>query len=216
MTGVPTCARCGGSVRAPGIWSNAWRCATCGDVEPLHPSALPTHERIAAALHKARIPFWLPWPLPVGWLATGFTWAGDERSGARASLVTCGGPNPLGGGYSEFAIIAEEPGVGLGAHWAGLPGLDPGERLATTTGPHARIHSAGHPTALWCIEAGDAAVYVGEALGLWLWLVLWPGSAGAMVFDQLRLVDLRDAPLDLQIPLGALSARLDPAARRAG
>lgn len=214
MTGAPTCARCGGSVRAPGIWSNAWRCATCGDVEPLHCSVLPSHEQIAAVVPGSRIPFWMPWPLPVGWLGTGFTWAGDDRNGARASLVSCGGPNPLGG-YGELVIIAEEPGVGLGARWAGLPGLDPGERLATTTGPHARIHAAGHPTALWSIQADDRAVFVGEALGMWLWLILWP-SSGALVYDGLKLIDLRDAPRDLQIPLGAMSERLAPATRQAG
>jgi hypothetical protein len=128
--------------------------------------------------------------------------------------VACGGPNPLGG-FGELVVIAEEPGVGLGARWAGLPGLDPGERLATTTGPHARIHAAGHPTALWCIDSDDRAVFVGEALGLWLWVILWPAS-GALVYDGLKLVDLRDAPRDLQIPLGAMSERLAPPARRAG
>ncbi|MGQ0846041.1 MAG: DUF6758 family protein [Sporichthyaceae bacterium] len=215
MTGVPSCSRCGGTVRAPGIWSNAWRCERDGDVDPLHVGALPTHDRVLAAMKDARVPFWIPWPLPIGWLATGFTYSGDERSGARASLLTFGGPNPLGG-FSELAVISEEPGVGLGASWAGLPGPDPGERLATTTGPHARIHAGGHPTALWCIDSGDRAVYVGEALGLWLWLILWPAGAGALVFDQLRLVDLRDAPRDLDIPMGAMSARLDPLARRAG
>jgi hypothetical protein len=51
-------------------------------------------------------------------------------------------------------------------------------------------------------------VFVGEARGLWLWLVLWPGSGGALVHDHLALVDLRDAPTDLQPPLGALSGRL--------
>jgi hypothetical protein len=38
--------------------------------------------------------------------------------------------------------------------------------------------------------------------------VLWPSSAGALVHDNLTLVDLRDAPTDLQPPLGALSPRL--------
>jgi uncharacterized protein DUF6758 len=199
-------------VRPPGFWSNAWRCDVHGDVEPVAPATLPQHEQLAQVVHGARVPFWMPWPLPVGWLATGFTWAGDERVGARAALVACAGPNPLGG-FSELIVVAEEPGVGLGAHWAQLPGLDPGERLATTTGPHAKVNVGAHPTALWAVDAGaESAVYVGEALGLWLWLVLWPAGAGALVHDNLSIVDLRDAPRDLQIPLGALSPRLAGAA----
>jgi hypothetical protein len=203
-----SCARCGGPVREPGIWSNAWRCERDGDVDPVTPAVLPSHEQLAAAVKGARIPFWLPWPLPAGWLATGLSRAGDERTGVRAALLACGGPNPLGG-YGEMVVIAEEPGVGLGARWAGLPGLDPGRKLATTTGPHAKVHVAGHATPLWCVDGGaDRAVYVGEARGLWLWIVLWPSSAGALVHDNLTLVDLRDAPTDLQPPLGALSPRL--------
>jgi hypothetical protein len=194
-------------VREPGIWSNAWRCERDGDVDPVTPPVLPSHEQLAAVLPAARIPFWLPWPLPTGWLATGLSWAGDERTGARAALLACGGPSPLGG-YAELVVIAEEPGVGLGAHWAGLPGLDPGRQLATGN-PHAKVHVAGHATSLWCVDGGgDSAVFVGEARGLWLWLVLWPGSGGALVHDHLALVDLRDAPTDLQPPLGALSGRL--------
>jgi hypothetical protein len=193
-------------VREPGIWSNAWRCERDGDVDPVAPPVLPSHEQLAAVLPSARIPFWLPWPLPTGWLATGLSWAGDERVGARAALLACGGPSPLGG-YAELVVIAEEPGVGLGAHWAGLPGVDPGRQLATGNA-HAKVHVGGHATPLWWVAGpGDSAVFVGEARGLWLWLVLWPGSAGALVHDHLSLVDLRDAPRDLQPPLGALSGR---------
>lgn len=209
MNGPPTCARCGLVVRAPGVWSNAWRCAVHGDVEPLAPVTLPTRERIEATVHGADVPFWLPWPLPTGWLASGLTTAGDGRHGLRASLLACSGPNPLGG-PGELVVVAEEPGVGLGAHWAGLDGPDPGEHLATNGGPHAKVHAAGHPTALWCVDAAppDRAVYVGEALGLWLWLILWPATAGALVIDNLTLLDLRDAPRDLDVPLGAMSPRL--------
>jgi hypothetical protein len=195
-------------VREPGIWSNAWRCERDGDVDPVSAPVLPSHEQLAAVMAHARVPFWLPWPLPTGWLATGLSWAGDDRTGARAALLACGGPSPLGG-YSELLVIAEEPGVGLGAHWAGLPGLDPGRQLAASGNAHAKVQAGGHTTPLWCVDgAGDSAVFVGEARGLWLWLVLWPGSSGALVHDSLALVDLRDAPRDLQPPLGALSTRL--------
>lgn len=211
MSGHPSCARCGREVRAPGIWSNAWRCEVHGDVEPVAPVGLPTHERLGRDLTAgpaSDVPFWLPWPLPTGWLATGITHAGDERHGVRASFVACTGPNPLGG-PADLVIVAEEPGVGLGARWAGLDGPDPGSELATQTGSHAKIHAGGHPTALWCVNGkSDRAVYVGEALGRWLWLILWPSSAGVLVADHITLMDLRDAPCDLNIPLGPLLGSL--------
>jgi hypothetical protein len=75
--------------------------------------------------------------------------------------------------------------------------------------PHAKIHAAGHPTAMWVLpQAGDRAVYVGEALGCWLWAVLWPESAGFLLIDEFVLTDLRDAGHELDVPFGALSPRL--------
>jgi hypothetical protein len=181
-----------------------------GDVDPVAPVGLPTPERLSRDLSSeppSDVPFWLPWPLPAGWLATGITHAGDDRHGVRASLVACTGPNPVGG-PADLVIISEELGVGLGSHWAGLPGPDPGELIATQTGPSAKVQAAGHPTALWCVPgAEDRAVYVGEALGRWLWMILWPASAGVLAADHITLIDLRDAPCDLDVPLGPLTQR---------
>jgi len=150
---------------------------------------------------------WSPWPLPKGWLVTGLASAGDERTGARASAVACTGPAPLGG-VGELILVAEEPGIGLGAHFAGLEGPDPGA-VPDAQPPHAKIHAAGHPTAMWAMpDAEDRAVYVGEALGCWLWAVLWPESAGFLLIDEFVLTDLRDAGHELDMPFGALSPRL--------
>jgi len=155
----------------------------------------------------AAVPVWLPWPLPTGWLVTGLAVAGDERSGVQASALACSGPAPRGG-VGDMVLVAEEPGVGLGARFAGLAGPDPGEDLDHLPAA-AKIHAAGHPTALWSLDgAGERAVYVGEALGRWLWAVLWPDSAASLVQDDLHLVDLRDAGHELDLPLGALSPRL--------
>lgn len=44
--------------------------------------------------------------------------AGDERTGARATAVALAGPSPLGG-PADLVLVAEEPGVGLGARLAG-------------------------------------------------------------------------------------------------
>jgi hypothetical protein len=65
---------------------------------------------------------------------------------------------------------------------------------------------------MWAKEPGagaeDRAVYVGEALGCWIWAVLWPGTAGFLLIDDFVLTDLRDAGHELDVPCGALSPRL--------
>jgi len=94
------------------VWSSAWRCDLHGEIDPLAPAKLPTMEGLQVLVRQAKIPVWLPWPLPSGWLVSGFTGAGDERTGTRGSAVALSGPNPLGG-PAEMLIIAEEPGVGL-------------------------------------------------------------------------------------------------------
>src|ERR1700744_4052612 len=118
------CPRCLGTAHAPTVWSSAWRCDLHGEICPLAPARLPTMDGLQALARKAQVPVWLPWPLPAGWLVSGFTGAGGERTGARGSVVALSGPNPLGG-PGEMLVIAEEPGVGLGAGVAGLPGPDP-------------------------------------------------------------------------------------------
>jgi hypothetical protein len=207
MKGDASCPRCGRPVAPPDLTSSVWRCAIHGPVAPLWPAVAPNAKSLAATVLRASVPVWMPWPLPTGWLATGFATAGDERSGATGVAVACSGPAPLGG-MGEWVIIAEEPGVGLGAWYAGVAGTDPGPPPATVA-PHARIHAAGQPTSLWCVDGGtDRAIYVGEAKGQWLWLILWPESAGVLLVEDIRLVDLRDIGWDVAVPYGALSPRL--------
>jgi hypothetical protein len=194
-------------VHAPNLWSSAWTCDLHGEVCPLQPVVQPHAEVLHDVVRRSAVPVWLPWPLPRGWLLTGIAHAGDERTGARAVAVACSGPAPLGG-MGELVLVAEEPGVGLGAHLAGLEGPDPGTFDATAP-PHAKVHAAGHPTPLWLVDCpDDRAVYVGEAMALWLWAVLWPASAGHLFVEELLLTDLRDVPPDLELPYGALSPRL--------
>jgi hypothetical protein len=194
--------------------SSAWICSTHGEVAPFHLGNQPvSSESLAWMAKTAAVPLWLPWPLSNGWLVSGLAHAGDDRTGARATVVAVSGPAPLGGA-GEMLLIAEEPGIGLGARYAGFAGTDAGPDapyLSERTAPHARVHAAGHPTALWNVDgAPDRAVYVGEALGHWLWVVLWPDTAGLIVLDHLVLVDLRDAGHLLDVPLGATSPRLAP------
>lgn len=162
-----------------------------------------------AVARSARVPVWLLWPLPQGWLVTGLAEVGDERSGVRATAVALSGPS-LTQGPADMVIVAEEPGVGLGAGFAGLSATDPGEGFDTGP-PNAKVQIRGHPAALWCVAAAfDRAVYAGEALGNWLWVVIWPAEAGyLMTLAEIGMRDLRDQDQILDLPFGAFSPRLD-------
>lgn len=213
MRAAPVCPRCGLDIHAPGVWSSAWTCQTHGPVDPLQSVGQPTCESIVRQARDSAVPVWMPWPLPRGWVATGMRCAGDSRTGTRGVAVACSGPAPLGG-LGELVLVAESPGVGLGAGLAGIDGLDPGVHV-TDRVPDAKVHAAGHPTPLWSVPApADRAVFVGEALANWLWVVLWPGAAGYLVAEKLALIDLRDPEFDPDLPVGALSPRLVPAPLR--
>jgi hypothetical protein len=177
-------------------------------VLPLQPPRHPSRAALDAVRRVADVPVWLPWPLPPGWLVTGFAEAGDERTGARGSVTALCGPS-LTHGPADLLVVAEEPGVGLGAGFAGLDGPDPGQGF--NHGPaHAKIDIRGHPTPLWCVPAApDRAVYAGEALGNWLWTIAWPAEVGCLIaLAELSLRDLRDNDQDFDLPYGAFSPRL--------
>ncbi|MFI0422524.1 DUF6758 family protein [Spongiactinospora sp. 9N601] len=208
MRTAPICPRCHGSLRAPSAWSSAWRCPEHGDVLPLRPPRHPAPAALEAVRKIARVPVWLPWPLPPGWLVTGFAEAGDERTGTRASVTALSGPS-VTHGPADLLVVAEEPGAGVGAGFAGLGGPDPGEGFGAGP-PNAKIDIRGHPASLWCVQAApDRAVYAGEALGNWLWTIFWPAESGCLIaLAELSLRDLRENDQDLDLPYGALSPRL--------
>ncbi|MEU8970215.1 DUF6758 family protein [Streptomyces monashensis] len=210
MRGEPSCPRCGGRVRAPGLFADSWQCDVHGTVYPLQPVIPPSVEALAAVVQRTHVPVWMPWPLPVGWLFTGVAYAGDDRSGGRATAVACTGPGPLGG-PAELVLVAEELGVGLGARYAGIDGPDPGPYMNIEKPPDAKVLAVGRPTPLWHVfrTPEDRAVFAGEALGMWLWAVMWPEQSGLLMYDELVLTDLRDAGAELDlVPCGALSPRL--------
>jgi hypothetical protein len=174
---------------------SAWRCADCGPVPPLHVPAHVDDDVLAVVVREAAgTPVWLPWPLPTGWLVTGLAWAGDGRSRAQATMVALSGPAPVTAGPADVLIVAEEPGVGLGTRLAGLVGPDPGGYLGGALDhevPHAKVRTDGWPTALWSIgDRGDRCAFVGEAHGLWLFVVAWPASAGWVLAEEWRLLDM--------------------------
>lgn len=197
-------------MRAPGLFADSWQCATHGAVHPLQPIIPPSVNALTVVVNHARVPVWMPWPLPVGWLFTGVARAGDDRDGGRATAVACSGPGPLGG-PGELLLIAEELGVGLGARYAGVAGPDPAPYLDVSKQPPVKVLAAGRPTPLWLARGTpeDRAVFVGEAMGLWLWAVVWPQQSGLLMYDEIVLADLRDAGAEMDlVPCGALSPRI--------
>jgi hypothetical protein len=206
MKMAPICPRCGGPLTEPSPWASGWRCALHGEVYPLRSPYTPSGDGLRGLLRNVMVPAWLPWPLPAGWLVTGFAGAGDDRTGTRACVVALSGPNPVGG-PGEMLLISEEPGVGLGAGLAGLPGPDPGEGFAAGP-PHALVGFGHHEFPLWHVDAPDRAAFAGEVLGNWVWVVLWPDTAGVLLVEALPLRDLRDPGQDLDLPFGAASPHL--------
>jgi hypothetical protein len=201
------CPRCGAALRPPGLWSNAWECPRHGAVNPYLVMTQVGADAIEHVVGRATVPLWMPRPMPHGWVCSGVAYAGDERSGACATVTALSGPSPLGGA-AELLIIAEEPGVGLGSRHGGLDEPDPGAGFDGGT-PDAKVIAASYATALWSVPGhDDRAVFVGEAKGLWLWAVVWPATAGVLMYDDMSLTDLRDGFADLDIDFGSISPRL--------
>ena len=202
-----TCPRCDSELRPPGLMSSDWVCERHGAVQPVRRWTRVTAELLAQAPSRAAVPLWVPLPVLPGWSVTGLALAGDERSGARGTVLALSGPCPLGG-PGDMLLIAEEPGVGLGARYAGVADLDPSTVLQRP--PDAKVEAAGHPTALWRTDsAPDRVAFVGEALGVWLYAVLWPPASELLLIEEVELRDLRDAThVGEVLPLGAPSTRL--------
>ena len=205
MSASPVCPRCGGALTVRPATTGAGWCPAHALVTPLHSTAVLAHDAITAVCLDARVPAWVPDPLPAGWAVTGLAWGGEP--GARAIVVNCAGPAPLGGD-AELVLVAEEPGTGLGCGYAGLPGVDPGELV---TGPSTSAVRAGRQrAALWDVPTTpDRAAFVGEAEGVWLWLVTWPAAAAWLLAEDLGLHDLRER-VGADLPLGPPSPHLLP------
>jgi hypothetical protein len=157
---------------------------------------------------NAEVPLWLPDPPPPGWAMTGLAAVGDARSRVRGTVVSFSGPAPLGGN-GEWLFVAEEPGIGLGATYARtLPDAPPPQSSGP---PAAKIHAFGRPTSLWAVpdSGSDRSAYVGEAEGVWLWLISFPADAGYAVLEDLSLTDVRHRHPP-PMPAGAASKRLRP------
>ena len=203
-------------MRPPDLMHTEWRCDRCGPGPPLH---LPAHinadvlRSVVATLSRdpRPLPLWCPWPLPDGWTVTGVGWVGDDRSGARASVLAAAGPTPLTGGPADLLLVAELPGTGLANRYAGLGGPDPGPLLTEAMAgqpAHAKPRLDRRPTPLWSVpSAPECSTYVGEARGLWLIAVTWPPNAGYLLVEDVTLQDLVDY-LPPELVFGAPTTRL--------
>lgn len=223
-------------MRPPDLMHTESRCDGCGPVPPLHVAEHIGAEIVASVAHRllatagpgaaAPVPLWAIWPLLAGWTLTGVGWVGDDREAVRATVTAFSGPAPVSGGPADLVLVAEEPGVGLGTRFAGLPGPDPGQLLAGVLGdrpavgdrrstggsgpggggPHAKLRAGGHPTPLWSIPAEpDRCAYVGEARGLWLYAVAWPANAGYLLAEEIVLHDLSE-----EVPAGIVYGAPSP------
>ena len=218
-----SCPRCATELSPPDDWARSWSCPVHGEVAPVHPPVRASYYTLRSAAGRCHVPLWMPWPLPAGWTFSGLRLAGEERSGAVAGVVALTGPDPLpeadplsriGHVEADLLLVAEQPGVGLGAHLAGLTDLDAGSRLLESSASRVadlKLVAAGHDTPLWTVETGSGcAAYVGEAAGVWLWVLLWPVHAAAVLLEEFELIDTRDPGLRLDLPYGPPSLRLGP------
>ncbi|MDQ3325679.1 MAG: hypothetical protein M3529_08170 [Actinomycetota bacterium] len=203
------CPRCGDPIAIDD--DGSWACSRHGRVPPLsgfkEPSVFVLLEHATRTRFGGRFPTWLPWPLPTLWSVSGVGVVGDQHT--VATVLACSGPDPLGGA-GDLVVVAEEPRTGLGAHYAGIAGLEPDGRIFGRAAD-AKVVVSGHPTPLWHVEAADdRAVYVGEASGCWLWVVGWPGLAtAAVLLEATTLVDLSSITAELDVvPLNGLCPRL--------
>ncbi len=201
------CPHCDAEVLPPTLLHHEYRCPRHGDIAALAPAVAFDESGASMLDGRSRVPIWYPAPLPAGWMLSGLRWAQTPRRSVAAVAIGLTGRG-LSDGPTDVVIIAEEPGCGLGAAYAGIDAPDPGN--GTFDGPaDGRIHTGHRATGLWSVPTQqDRVAFVGEADGAWLWIVGWPQTAWAIVADDLRLADGRVDDSFRHYPSGALNPRL--------
>jgi hypothetical protein len=168
----------------------------------------PFAAMVDRAIHALPTPLWAPWPLPPEWRFAGLV-HGRVFGGSASGTTSCwAGTDPFGDPI-EALFVCEEAGAGLGGLFAGLPTHYPTPDVGVGP-PHIRLHLQGRSIPLWKADAiHDRAVYVGEAAGRWLWVVVHPGEGSAFAVSPLTIVDARELGAELAVlPLAELSPRL--------
>ncbi len=169
----------------------------------------PVTAVLGGGIDSLGAPLWIPWPLPAGWSFGGLAHGGIDGSSAAEATVSCwSGEDPFGDPV-EAVLVSEEAGAGVGSHFAGLAISYPTSGVGFGA-PDAQFVVDGRVVSVWAVEAvEDRAVYAGEAAGRWLWVVLHPAEASAIVVQRPSLVEARALGAELALlPLGELSPRL--------
>jgi hypothetical protein len=181
---------------APSAYSSEWRCAQHGGVPPLRVYRHVDTPELDHVRERADVPLWMPDPGPRNAVTV-------ARSLPRSSPTA-----PLGG-TGEWLIVAEEPAIGLGAAYSAAPGIDP--VAVVDSSPPTKIHTRGQITSLWAApsSAVDRSVYVGEAEGVWIWLISFPADAGYALLEDLVLADAREG-IPPQLAVGTPADRMRP------
>jgi hypothetical protein len=184
---------------APSAFNSAWRCSRHGQTLPLVEFHRLDETTIDHIRTHSEVPLWLPDPVPPGWLLAGLAAVGDSRSRFRATVAAFEGPAPLGG-RGEWLLVAEEPGIGLGAGYARSSASTPAEPPSGP--PTARMAVGGHPMPVWPVRdiTPDRSAYLGEAAGVWMWFIGLPADAGYAVLEDLAISDSRAGQLDAVAP----------------
>ncbi len=165
----------------------------------------------AVVVAAAGLPLYLPWPLEPDVSLSGLGYAEDDRGRPVATVCTTTGPSALDGDI-DLTVVTEEPLVGLGARIAGLAHADPGPTVGD--GPAAlHVRLDDHHVPLWPVpvegdEVLQAAAFVGEWEGRWLWVIAHPATS---ILDWGGEIEIRDAaqfgPEALDLPFGGATDR---------
>ncbi|MGH3448541.1 MAG: DUF6758 family protein [Nocardioidaceae bacterium] len=164
---------------------------------------------ISGALVPLHAPVWTPWPLPLGWTFGGVAHTGPPgQPGGGCTVASWLGTDPFDE-PAELLLVCAEAGADIGSRFAGLPTSYPGRDVGVGA-PHAKFSVQGRPVPLWSVDApDDRGVYAGEARGRWLWVIVHPAEASALVVQPMQLVDARHLGQELtMVPVGELSPRL--------
>jgi len=201
---TPGCPRCREPVDGPA----GPGCVGHGSGPLLWRAGEVSYDAFVEHLAAARdFPTYLPWPMAPGWAVSDFGVVTQPSGVPVASLTSVSGTSELDGPV-DVLLVAEEPGVGLGARCAGLPGRDPGHEVGDQQ-PVVRVRIGSLTSSLWTVSTSgvpgpaelDRSVLAGEAAGRWLWVVLRPASAVLLMRDDWILRDVSGGgPLMVEMP----------------
>lgn len=202
MSLAASCPRCTSPLQQR---AGRWSCLQHGDVEPLWRPERVDYETFAELVGRAGdLPTYLPWPMSPGWSIADFGCVAG--AGPSATVTSVAGMSDLDGEV-EVSIVAEDPGVGLGARVAGSRHTDPGDQVGIGP-PAVRVRAGGRTVPMWVVDVDSddlltRSVFAGEADGRWLWLVLRPASAALLLHDEWLLADVTGfGPNALEMPFG--------------